>query len=225
MWYKLGSFILKYRLALLILLLVTTGFMGYKALQVQLTYEFTKAIPTDNPKYQDYQAFKQKFGDDGSTMVFGIESKDFFSTTIFNEVGAFHQKLRQINGVQNVVSVPEILNLRKDTIGEKLVAEKIFTYPYSNQLALDTAKMLFESLPFYKSFLYNPNTNAYIVGVQLNKDSVNSKSRTRLINDVMAQAKTFETATGIVLHTSGLPFIRTTIGDRIKKEMNFFLEA
>ena len=223
MWYKLGSFILKYRLALLIILLVTTGFMGYKALQVQLTYEFTKAIPTDNPKYQDYQAFKQKFGDDGSTMVFGIESKDFFSTRIFNEVGAFHQKLRQINGVQNVVSIPEILNLRKDTIGEKLVAEKIFTYPYSNQLALDTAKMLFESLPFYKSFLYNPNTNAYIVGVQLNKDSVNSKSRTRLINDVMAQAKAFETGTGIVLHTSGLPFIRTTIGDRIKKEMNFFL--
>jgi predicted RND superfamily exporter protein len=69
MWYKLGKFILKYRVVLLIALLTATGIMGYFATQVKLSYEFTRAIPTDNIKYKDYQEFRSKFGDDGNTMV------------------------------------------------------------------------------------------------------------------------------------------------------------
>ena len=45
MWYRLGQFILQYRIALLVLLLVLTGFMGYHASKVQLSYDFTRAIP------------------------------------------------------------------------------------------------------------------------------------------------------------------------------------
>ncbi len=223
MWYKLGQFILKYRVALLVVLLAATTVMGYFATQVKLSYEFTRAIPTDNPKYKDYQQFKTKFGDDGSTMVLGIESKEFFTPTIFNAVHQLHKNLKSVNGVLNVLSVPEVVTLVKDSAGEKLLPQKVFTSPYSNaqQLLIDQAA--FESLPFYQSLLYNPTTQAYIVAVQLNKDSVNSKSRTRLINDVMAQAIIFEKQTGIELHTSGLPFIRTTIGNRIKAEMNWFL--
>lgn len=223
MWYKLGQFILKYRVALLVFLFALTGVMGYYASQVKLSYEFTRAIPTDNPKYKDYQNFRQKFGDDGSTLVFGIESKDFFTPKIFNATEALHKNLKNVNGVLNVLSIPEVVTLQKDSAGEKLQPQKIFSNSYNNQAQLDSAKQLFETLPFYKSLLYNPQANAYILGVQLNKDSVNSKSRTRLINDVMQQATAFEKATGIELHTSGLPYIRTTIGNRIKNEMNYFL--
>ena len=69
--------------------------MGYYASKVKLSYEFTRAIPTDNPKYKDYQSFKQKFGDDGSTLVFGIESKDFFTPKVFNAVEALHKNLKK----------------------------------------------------------------------------------------------------------------------------------
>lgn len=223
MWYKLGQFILKNRLILLIALLLATAFMGYKASKVELSYEFTRAIPTDNPKYIEYQAFLKKFSSDGNTVVFGIQSKDFYTTKIFNEVGNFNQNLKKVNGVNNVLCIPEALLLKKDSSGDKLVTEKIFHYPYTQQQQLDTAKALYESLPFYQYIFYNADSNAYIVGAQLDKNIVNSKGRTRLINEVMAQAATFEKATGIVLHTSGLPYIRTTIGNKIKAEMNWFL--
>jgi len=223
MWYKLGQFILKYRLPLLIALLLLIGFMGYKASKVQLSYEFTRAIPTDNPKYQDYQSFLKKFSSDGNTIVFGIESENFYTTKIFNEAGKFYENLKKVNGVQNVLCVPEALILKKDTSGDKLITEKIFHYPYSSQQQLDSAKAKFENLPFYRSIFYNPTTHAYIIGAQLDKKMVNSKERTRLINEVMAQAIAFEKSTGIALHTSGLPYIRTTIGNKIKAEMNWFL--
>ena len=61
MWQALAKFVLKNRLLLLILLFAATALMGYYALQVKLSYEFARAIPTDNPKYLDYQAFRQKF--------------------------------------------------------------------------------------------------------------------------------------------------------------------
>jgi predicted RND superfamily exporter protein len=222
-WYKLGQFILKYRVVLLIALLTATGIMGYFATQVKLSYEFTRAIPTDNIKYKDYQEFRSKFGDDGNTMVFGIESKDFFTPKVFNATEQLHKNLKTVNGVLNVLSVPEVVTLIKDSAGEKLLPQKVFNQQYTTVEQLLIDKVVFESLPFYKSLLYNAQTNAYLMAVQLNKDSVNSKSRTRLINDVMAKADLFEKQTGITLHASGLPFIRTTIGNRIKQEMNWFL--
>src|SRR3954447_16701307 len=55
MWFSLGRFILKFRIPLLLLLLIVTAFMGFYASKVQMSYEFSKAIPTDNPKYIQYQ--------------------------------------------------------------------------------------------------------------------------------------------------------------------------
>jgi len=52
MWQRLGSFVIKFRVPLLILLFAITCVMGFYASKVKLSYEFSKAIPTDNPKYK-----------------------------------------------------------------------------------------------------------------------------------------------------------------------------
>ena len=223
MWYKAAKFILQYRLGLLICLLAATFFMGWKASKVQLSYDFTRALPTDNPKYREYQAFLKKFGGDGNTMVIGIESEKFYNKAFFNEVGQLHKELKKVSGVIDILSIPEVVNLTNDSIKHRLIAKKIFQYPYKNQLSLDSAKAKFENLPFYRKLLYNPETHGYLLAVSVNKDTVNSKSRTRLINDILEQVKTFEQKTNTRVYCSGLPYIRTTIGNRIKSEMNWFL--
>lgn len=223
MWYRLGQFIIKQRLALIFLLMVTTGIMTYYATQVKLSYEFTRAIPTDNPRYQEYQSFLKKFGGDGNMMVLGFDSKSFYSVDYFNELAALHQSLKEVNGVTGILSVPDAVNLRNDREKQQLVPEKIFQYPYRSQSALDSAKQVFLQLPFYETLLYSDSGNAYLMGVSVNADTINSKGRTRLINDIMHEVELFETKTKSTLHVSGLPFIRTTIGNRIKDEMNWFL--
>ena len=57
MWHKLAEFILKFKVYCLAFLLVITIVMGYFAAQVKLSYEFTKAIPDDNPKFVIYKDF------------------------------------------------------------------------------------------------------------------------------------------------------------------------
>ena len=225
MWYSLGKKILKNRLAALLTLLVLTAIMGYYAAQVKLSYDFTRAVPTDNPKYVDYQNFLKKFGADGNTIVLGIESKAFFTKELFNKVTALHQELKTVSGVTGVLSIPETVTLGTDSITGKLAPQKIFHHPYSNQALLDSDRAVFESLPFYKTLLYNPDTHAYLMGVSVNKDTINSKSRTRLVNDIVAKVTAFEKANQISVYQSGMPYIRTVMGNRIKEEMNIFLLA
>ena len=225
MWYQLGKFILKNRVGALLLLLVLTCVMGYYAIQVKLSYDFTRAVPVDNPKMLDYQAFLKKFGADGNTMVIGVQTDQYFKKDFFNGVATLGQELKKIPGVIGILSIPEVVTLAIDSSTQKFGPLKVFHYPYTNQLLLDTAKSVFESLRFYQTILYNPKTNAYLMGVSVNKDTINSKSRTRLINDISATVSAFEKSSNTTVHLSGMPYIRTVMANRIKSELNLFLLA
>lgn len=222
MWYRLGKFILRFRLALLVLLLVSTAIMGYYAKQIQMSYEFSRAIPTDNVKYRDYQAFLHQFGSDGNTVVLGVASKDFFTVPVINAAAAMHQQLRKVKGVEAILDVPEAVNLVIDS-SDKLQPVRIFQAPYTSQSLLDSNRAVFESLPFYKGMLYSPANQAYLFALNLNKDTVNSKSRSRLMHDIMEPVQAFANATHLQVHVSGLPYIRTTVADRLQEELKWFL--
>ena len=225
MWYTLGQWIIKRRVFLLLALLGSTCFMGYHASKVSLSYEFTRAIPTDNPKYQDYQAFLKRFGTDGNTMVVGFETDHFYEKSYFNAVADLQKKIKSLRGVTAILNIPDVVNLINDTANAQFKSVKIFTPPYTDQAALDSAAFIFKSLPFYKTLLYSPSSNAYLMGVSLDGAIINSKNRSVLIYDINTAIQAFEKETNSSVYLSGLPYIRTIVADRIKKEMNIFLIA
>jgi uncharacterized protein len=223
MWQKLAKFVLKNRLILLCLLLLTTVWMGYYASKVKLSYEFARAIPTDNPKYKEYMSFKQLFGDDGNMLVIGVQTKDFFNQKKFISYQELQHEIKKVHCVEDVLSVPVAVMLVKDSIEEKLISKKIFADHYSNQSELDSAAAVFMNLPFYKTLLYNPDSAAYVMAVKINKDSLNSPARVKIVDGIMKATSTYERNSGIEVHLSGLPLIRTVIAERIQKEMKLFL--
>jgi predicted RND superfamily exporter protein len=223
MWQRLAKFVLQYRLPLLIILFATTAIMGYFASKVTLSYEFAKAIPSDNPKYLDYVAFRQKFGDDGNLLVVAVQTDKIFELKTFEAYRHLEAELKKVNNVENVLSVPSSITLHKDEATEKLVAVKIFPDTIATQAELDSAKAVFFNLPFYRTLLYNPETKAYLLGVRINKDSLSSPKRTRIVGDISKAVTAFETETKITTYISGLPLIRTLVSDMIKKEMRLFL--
>ena len=223
MWQRLAKFVLKNRLLLLILLFAVTAVMAFFAGKIQLSYEFSKAIPTDNPKYQDYLSFKQKFGDDGNVLVVGVQSDQFFQLKNFR---AFHQlsrEIKQVPYVEDVLSVANAVDLLKDTASQKLDAIPVFPKDLQTQQQIDSSLKIFYSLPFYRSLLYNPSTNSYLMVVRINKDILNSKGRTKVINDIIDRTNEYTAATKIQTHISGLPLIRTQVADRIAREMKWFI--
>ncbi|MBA4140747.1 MAG: MMPL family transporter [Segetibacter sp.] len=223
MWYSLGKWVLKFRVSLLIILFLATAVMGYFASKVELSYEFGKAIPTDNPKYQDYMAFRQKFGDDGNLLVIGVQTERFYDLKNFKALAQLHNDLKAVKGVENVLSIPEAITLIKNDTSSSLVTTRIFPAQITEQQQLDTGKAVFENLPFYRGLLYNPQTHAYLTGVNVNREILNSRQRSVLVADIIKQVEKYEKATGLQTHISGLPFIRTEVGDLIKSEMKWFL--
>ncbi len=223
MWQRLGKFVLQYRLPLLIVLFAITGIMGYFANKVTLSYEFAKAIPADNPKYKDYLAFREKFGDDGNLLVVGVQTDKIFELNTFKSYQHLEAQLKKVSNVENILSVPSAIILHKDALSEKLIPIKVFSDSITTQAQLDTAKAVFFNQPFYKSLLYNPDSKAYLMAVRINKDSLNSPKRTQIVSNISKAVKAFESETKIATHSSGLPLIRTLVSDKIKKEMKLFL--
>ena len=223
MWFTLGNWIIKNRVSLLFALLLTTCIMGYYASKVELSYEFARAIPIDNPKYKEYQLFRKRFGDDGGLMVIGVEAKDYYSIKNINALVDLGKNLKEIKGVESILSIAEAVTLIKNDSTERLVAKKIFDPNITTQQQLDSGRAAFENLPFYNGLLYNPTTNTYLTGIGVNKDLINTTGRTDLVASIMKEVDIYEKTTGFTVHKSGLPFIRTTLSDLVKKEMKYFL--
>ncbi len=221
-WHRIAAFVIKFRIPLLLALLGATAIMGWYATKVELSYEFTNAIPTDNPKYKDYQRFRQQFGEDGNLMVVGVQTDKFFEPAFFNDYTTLTRRLAQIPAVENVLSIPGAINLVKDTTTGRLQAIPLIPQDETNP-DTDSLRRLFYSLPFYRGLLYNPETHAYMMALRVNKEVLNSEKRTGLVEEIIAHSEAFGQKHNIEMRYSGLPLIRTQMATQVQEEMQLFL--
>ncbi|RYY65558.1 MAG: RND transporter, partial [Chitinophagaceae bacterium] len=167
MWESLGKSILRYRIFFLLLLLAGTAFMGWQASKVRISYEFTAAIPTDNPKYLAYQQFRKQFGEDGNLLVIGVQSDRFFQKDFFDDYRRLQADVKKVAGVEGVLGVPSAVALVKNDSLQRLQAQPVFPDTLRTQAGLDSAAARFGTLPFYRGLLYNDATHAYLTGVTI----------------------------------------------------------
>jgi uncharacterized protein len=223
MWGRIAVFVLKYRLILLLFMAAVFIFASYEASKVELSYEYTRAIPTDNPKYVAYQNFLKKFGNDGNLLVIGVETDKLFSKNIFNDYATLSRNLKKVQGVEQVLSIPDAIILNKNIVTEKLEARPIFSATFDTQSDLDSARRTFGKLIFYRGLLYNPDTHAYLIAVSVNAQIMNSAGRTAVVGNIVKEGDAFGNAHQIQMHYSGLPLIRTNMATKVASEMKWFL--
>ncbi len=223
MWYNLGKWVLRNRLPLIIAVLLSTVVMSYFASKVERSYDFAKAIPVDHPKFLEYEAFKQKFGEDGSLLVIGFEKKDIFQLAFFQSFVQLQQEIKQVTGVEDVLSVSAAVNLVKDSATEKLLTTTVFPATIQTQAELDSCKEVLLNLPFYKGLFYNYEAGVYMMAVRLNREVLNSKKRQTSVDAIVKLVRQFEKKQQLEMHLSGLPHVRTEMSTRIAAEMQFFL--
>ncbi|MFN5375355.1 MAG: efflux RND transporter permease subunit, partial [Chitinophagaceae bacterium] len=223
MWQWLGKSILRYRIQLILATIALTAVLGYQGSKVQLSYDFSRAIPTDHPKYLAYLDFKKTFGEDGNLLTIGFITDSYFSTEHFNATSAFIEEVKKVNGVEDIISVTGAVTLKRNDSTGKLDAIKIFPTQVQDQGELDSLKEQFYTLPFYKGLLYNPTSQAFLIGLRINKDILASKAREKTVGEIEVITNQYAKKTGFDIHLSGLPLIRTNVAMRIANELNWFL--
>jgi predicted RND superfamily exporter protein len=223
MWYRLGTIILKNRILLLIILLLSTLYMGWVASKIQLSYEFSKAIPTDHPAYLEYQSFRQQFGEEGNLLLLGVQTDQMFKLPFFKSFQSWQKSLKDVRGVEDVWSAASAVQLLKDTTAQKFNAMPVFPDTISTQADLDLAAGRFRNIPFYRDLFYRADSMVYLIGIRVDKKLLNSKSRNQIVEDIVAKTEAFEVLHHVDVRMSGLPLVRTVMSTRIANEMKLFL--
>ncbi|MBU0488313.1 MAG: MMPL family transporter [Bacteroidetes bacterium] len=223
MWNFLVRIILRYRLFVLLFIALSTVFMAYMGSKVKLSYELTRMLPESDSAFIEYQTFRERFGEDGNVIVVGIRNEKLFELAQYQRWYDIVNEIREMDGIEEVVSITRALRLVKNTETKKFDFANIAEQRPVSQSEVDSLRYVLESLPFYEGFLYNKTTHAYLAAITLDKKKLNDKSRDQLIYNIKDKLNAFGSQYGIQVHYSGLPYIRTVTTQMVSRELQIFI--
>ena len=197
--------------------------MGYKAREVVLSYDMVRMLPESDSTIIVYENFKKQFGEDGTVLFIGIQDKNLFTLDKFNDWFDLSNKIKKIQGVEEVLSNTCLYKLQKNDSIKKFEFKPIYPTKPRTQKEVDSLKNLIYSLPLYDNLIFNKKTGATVMMVTINKEDINSKRRVPLIHDIKATADSFGLRYHTGVHYSGLPYIRTETSLKVEKELKFFV--
>lgn len=194
---------------------------------MRFTYTEANLLPDDHEINLEYKAFLDQFGEEGNLIVLGVKDSAIFTPEKFSAWNQLSSDFRKAEEVELTLSIGDLQKLekRKDIEGFKMVPfikDSILT-----QEGLDKYKYeLFAKLPFYSGLVYSPDKKSIRTAIYLNKDIVNSAARKDfIVEELIPRVKKFEQDTGVKVHTSGMPYIRTLNSQNIIDEIGMFVGA
>jgi len=223
MWLKIADLIIRFRALLMALILVITAIMGWYAARVEMSYDLNRTVPPEDPDMVYLNRFRENFGEDGNMIAVGLQDSSVFSLEQFKNFERFCAEVKKIDGVKEVLSLPAVRILSKDTVNSKFLFQPLFPADIQSQSDLDSLLGVFGGQGFYENQLVNNSTGATMALVAVESDVIKSVKRVQLTNALLKAGSAFTEQTGIELHYAGLPFIRAQIAEQVRKELSFFL--
>ncbi|HWS01706.1 MAG TPA: MMPL family transporter, partial [Prolixibacteraceae bacterium] len=223
MWKHLTRVLLRNRPVVLIFITLLTLFMGWKGLGVKLSYENASVLPADDSFIIDYNAFKKRFGQDGSVLVIGVENPNMFTLKEFNLWYDLTSDMTMVDGVEGVTSITKAATiLKNDSLHQFEFIPLVGSKP-TTQATVDSLKNKILSLKFYDGLLFNSKTDVYILAITLKKSVLNDKIRMKITDKIVERAEQYSAQNGLKLHYSGLPYIRTVMARTVQHELFLFV--
>ena len=205
------------------LLACITLFMGYQAYHVQLSYDFAKILPDDDPDFQNYKNFKKKFGEDGNVFVIGIQAAKIFELKAYQDWYDLSASIKKMEGIEEVVSVGRLfLPVRNDSL-QRLDFVALVSKKPATQGQVDSLKRSIENLPFYQGLIYDKESGATLMAITFDKNKLNTKNRIGIVDTIQQRMEAFGQKHQVKVHYSGLPYIRTAITRKVSNELFLFL--
>ncbi|HQQ82181.1 MAG TPA: efflux RND transporter permease subunit [Cyclobacteriaceae bacterium] len=222
MWARIADNIIRFRLPLTGLILLITVAMGYYASRVEMSYELNRTVPPEDPDMVFLNQFKKTFGEDGNMMAVGFRDSAIYQLENFKALTQLGKDIRKLNGVNEVVSLPRLRVILKDTAHQKFYSAPLFPEDISSQQQLDSLLKVSEGQRLYEGQLVNPKNGAILMLVSVEKEYANSALREKLTSGLLVIGNDFTQKTGIQVRYAGLPFMRSIVAQQVKKELSMF---
>ena len=223
-WDWIGKSILRYKFPLLGFILLLTIGLGFKASQIQLSYELAKILPKTDERFQLYEGFKKKYGEDGAVMVIAVENDQIFSPEEFKAWRELSSAVKKQPGIKNVLSLATLPELYLDSTEKKFKTRLLLdSTAVLNQENLSHFRVQLANLPIYKNFLYTEDLKTHLLLITLDQKVINDKGRITLVKNIKALGEQYQTKMKHTVHMTGMPFIRTEYTSQVTKELSLFL--
>ena len=226
-WSNIAGLILRNRITFLLLLAAITIGLASQWKYIRFTFTEANMLPDDHPVNMQYKKFLSKFGEEGNLILLALDDPNIYTPDVLNKWIALSKELKQFKQIDAVISIDNLPILVKDTATQRFITHKFITKEVKTQAEADSLRqVLSERLPFYENLIYNKATNTLQTAVYMNKKIVNTKARKDFIlNDFIPIIEKFEQQTGLKVHTSGMPYIRTLSAQNIMDEIGLFIIA
>ncbi len=223
MWTRIAQFIIKFRLTLIGIILLITVFMGYHATKVQMSYDLARTVPLNDPEMVFLQKFKAQFGEDGNIIAVGLRDSAIYTLNNFNRFRELNKAIREIPGVNDLLSLPEVKIIRKDTANTRFYLDGHYPKQIKDQAQLDSLMGAIRNQKFYMGQIVNQENGATMMLISITKEVMNSSKRIAMTKALVELGDQFTKDTGIQLRYAGLPFIRAMMATEVRREMQIFL--
>ncbi|MBU2904733.1 MULTISPECIES: MMPL family transporter [Arenibacter] len=226
-WAKIARLILRNRIIILVLLAIMTIFMSMQWDKMRFSNSQANLLPDHHPVNLEYLSFLKQFGEEGNVVVLAVKDSSLFTPIKFNRWNKLSKQLGAFPEVDFVLSTDNLQELVKDTVKQEFVMQPFIKQTPKTKKEVDSlTNHLFNDLPFYDNLIYNKKTHTIRSVIYLDKDIVNTSVRKDFIlEDLSTLVKNFEKETGLDVHISGMPYIRTMNSQNIIDEIGKFILA
>lgn len=226
-WAGVARIILRNRIAILILVTLTTLALSSQFQHMRFTYTEANLLPDDHEINLEYFSFLDKFGEEGNLIVIAVQDSTFFTPEKFNAWNKLATDLSDIENVDLVAGIGNIQKLQRNDTKKAFDLTPFVNKEITTQEELDHLKKeLYYKLPFYNKFLYNAESNTFRTAIYINKKIVNKPARKKLIEQfIIPKIKAFEDQYQLDVRVSGMPYIRTLNSNTIISEIAYFIGA
>lgn len=226
-WGYIASKILRNRIGLLAFIAIFTVFMASQWKYIKFTNTEANLLPANEKANIEYNAFLDKFGEEGNLIVIGIQDSLIFSPKIYASWEKLMTQLKQNKEVDLVISLDNLKKLQKnDSLSTFELTSLINPAKVSDANYLKEKKEeLIHQMPFYEGLLYN-KSGIIRSAIYLDKKIVNTPERKNLVlKKIIPAIESFEKETKVDLHVSGMPYIRSLNSEYIISEISLFIGA
>ena len=224
-WARLARVILRNRILILLGIVAATVFLGMQWKNMRFSNTEANLLPDDHSATIQYQAFEKLFGQEDNAVVIAVKDDALFKADNFNRWNKLSKQFEATPEIDFVISTDNLKELVKDNKKEAFFLKPLITNPSKTDEEVTAIKEhLFNDLPFYENLLFNKESGAVRMVAYMDRDIINEPIRNEFIlNDLQDLVESFEKETGLDVHVSGMPYIRTWNSKIVIDEIGLFV--
>ena len=156
-WQTVARVVLRNRTAMLIGIGVITLLLALQWKNIEFTYTEANLLPQDHAVNIEYNAFLDKFGEEGNLIIVGVKDSTLFTPKAYAAYGEMMKNIKASKEVSLTIAVNDLKKLQKNDS-----LQTFETVPFVESSKVGDAKYLrqiraelFTDLPFYEGLLFN----------------------------------------------------------------------